>query len=221
MSMTRRGFLAAAGGLLMSTLVRPAPRRIDLASFCYPFQHQRFELRTPFRQGDWLYATNSKVAVRVDPVGLDTAIDRAKLPPASGLSWWDHDRLRGWKPLRGEVLMAWWECPTCDDWGVIGHIRHCPECDGENPLGCPCDNGVVGDRACPDCDSKVSRATPGLVRIGDLYCSTHEFRKFAAAGECEYVSGADGSPIRIRGDGFDGLLMPVDSQRAEQLVVRT
>jgi len=227
MTMTRRGFLAAGAGLLLSTLVRPAPRRLDLSVFCCPFSNSRYEMRSPFRQDDWVYATNSHVAARVRPRGTDVDTGSAKLPPAASLPWWNHDRLRGWQPLRPQVMLAYWACPTCDGWGFVGNLRDCPECDGENPLGCPCLNGVVGDRVCPECDSKVSRPTLGLARIGCQYFSTHEVRKFQA-GECEWVASSKWSPItngdeplRIRGDGFDGLLMPVDTRRGEHLLVRS
>lgn len=227
MTMTRRGFLATSAGLLLSTLVKPAKRPLDLSAFCDPLSHHKYDLRSPFRQGDWLYATNSRTCVRSRPTAADISNGSAKLPPADGLPWWDHDRLRGWKPLRGEVLMVPWECPTCDGWGLAGNLRDCPQCDGEAALDCPCRNGVVGDRVCPDCNGiPVSKPVPGLVRIGGAYYAAHEVRKFQAAGECDYVattrwtphSISHDEPMRIRGDGFDGLLMPVDRTRAVQLV---
>lgn len=220
MSLTRRGFLAASAGLLLSTLVRPAPRRLDLTAFCSPFRSRRYEFRHPFRQGDWLYATNSKVAVRAVASGLDAELARCELPPASALPWWDHDSLRGWQPLRPEVLMIYGKCPTCNGWGVIGNVRDCPQCDGEAPLSCPCNFGVAGDRVCPDCaGDQTSRPVPGLVRIGDRYYSAHEARKFQATGECLWAAvDSETAPLRLRGDGFAGLLMPIDRQSAKQKI---
>lgn len=114
--MNRRSFLkttaavSAAALLCPSLLIQPQRRRtIDLRAFCGDAEapdNAKYCLKHPFEQEGLVYATDARICVRVDPVSADTTLGEIRLPRASALPWWDHNRRGGWKtmPTHPEII---------------------------------------------------------------------------------------------------------------------
>lgn len=249
-TLTRRSALKALAAAVLAPCwrIEPAPRRrINLAEFCrhgQPLAYcngNRYDMASPFVTGDHTYATDARVAVRVAPEAGDKRQGGPiPPPPAAGLPWWDHDRLRGWRewPERPEVVTCADYCLRCEgrgylgeavdcvacqglgrlyhagDWEVIGVWVDCEACDGSGHTG-------TGGR-CPDCHGQPWGAYGGLVQLrSGLWVDVHYWRKVAATGGAEWWAPADsgdGKPIRWRcGDG-DGLLMPLEALAASRRI---
>lgn len=163
--MNRRDFIriggaAGATGLLVPSWLLPRSTRaksIDLSLFSDDCT-TRFNTARPFLQGDHIYATDCRVAVRVGrEIVADLAGDKAKLPPADRLRWPDSDS-DGWMPLSKFQRVSWdyADCPRCYGRGRYGagvHECNCeylPICD-RHGSGC---NGWTGGIVCDQCDGK-------------------------------------------------------------------
>lgn len=234
---TRRSVLKAGAGLALASLVpswlvEPARRRtIDLQSFCGS-PSRRYDVAQPFVQGDWTYATDERVCVRVGPLAGDRREALRQLPPAAELAW-DHDQLKGWRPWPGDrpILAEGW-CPECDGTGFAGKGTTCEPCngDGYDWIEIEWDSGQAtlcrecGGRGqvgveCPACEGRARGIYPCLVRVGDSFFNVKYHRKVLALGGVEYAVGPQpGSPVRLRFGEGDALLMPVDSARAKQRI---
>lgn len=91
---------------------------IDLQLFC---DKSRINLKQPFNDKDYTYATNGHIVVRVeqDPQYDGTVwIDLSKLP-------FDHDQIEEWYDMPDMPEPA--NCGAC---GGTGKVSDCPECDG-------------------------------------------------------------------------------------------
>jgi hypothetical protein len=239
----RQALKSAAAGLgallLPSWFITPARRRIDLTVFCAKRDFPRYSMTQPFLQGDFTYATDARIAVRVAPLAGDLRENETRLPPAAGLPW-DHDRLRGWA-APGKPLMATdSDCPECCGAGFIGVLRPCDNaaCDeGRDYSGPPyphrqedftcrrcLGHEEFSDRLCGTCKGKGTGTFPGLVRIGSRYVDCAALRRVLTVGEVELavsatpikVSGklVEESPVCFRFDGGVGMLMPVEHKSA-------
>ncbi len=163
---------------------------IDLQRFCSSEDsYMSPKTGRPWTRGDWTYATNGHVIVRLPEIAEIT--DNKEAPNATGLQW-------------GSVV-------TDDQWMKIDHIKlelvDCEECEGgeKTPHDCPdcscecesCDNGKVFDKSDVQVGSKKVQAKyltllqslPGILVAPDA----------TPAWEC----------IPFKFDGGEGLLMPL------------
>jgi hypothetical protein len=236
--MNRREMLKNAMAGLATFLV-PAPRpRVDLTAFCAKDQPNRYEMRYPFQVRDWTYATDAKAIVRVRPSWLDKAESEGPIPPAVLLPW-DHDRLRGWKPIRQlpPLLCDDSSCPECDGTGFAdGRMgQECDECGGFcqscGPSSCDTchGRGVMprpGVADCPACGGKAIGRFPSVVKIDNRYFDVRLYRKVAALGGDAVVVDMPKSRhcdaythLKFRFDGGDGLLMGMDTAGVRRRLV--
>jgi hypothetical protein len=236
--MNRRDVLKSAIGGLCTFLI-PAPRpRIDLAAFCARNKSWRYDMRQPFQVDDWIYATDAKAIIRVRPSWLDKAESEGPIPPAALLPW-DHDKLRGWKPLRKlpGLLCDDSNCPECDGTGFADGVcgEECGECNGFC-AGCgrsSCDTchgrGVMprpGVADCPACQGKAIGRFPAVVKVDGRYFDVRLYRKVASLGGEAVVadfpvreSYPAGPHLKFRFDGGDGILMGMDAVGVERRLV--
>jgi hypothetical protein len=154
---------------------------------------RKFDLKRPFEQEDFTYATDARICLRVRPQAgdlLDTG--GLKLPPAAGLRW-DHEQLTGWRPWKLDRLeIADGICFKCDGKGWIGNIVVCQTCDGEGCAQC-FNSGNLGDATCPRCEAKMFRKEPWHAFVGPYKIDVRYFRKILRLGDVEY---AEGPPVR-------------------------
>jgi hypothetical protein len=162
--MDRRDFIRTSGSAA-AMLWLPSwllPRRqkiksIDLGLFCDD-SYGLYDTQQPFIQGVHVYATDARVAIRVDKeLAANLSGDEAKLPRADMLEWPDADSA-GWQPVSSLRRAAWKDahCPDCRGRGRIGYgVEECrceymPTCP-ENGASC---NGWTGGQVCCRCDGK-------------------------------------------------------------------
>ena len=230
--MTRRDALKTmAAGL--ATFILPAKRpAIDLAAFCSRGDcHMLYDFRSPYQVDDWTYASDRQACVRVRPALADVATGAGRVPPFARLLW-DHDTLRGWKPLAPATHLPATdsECPACQGYGFAGGVPgfECDECFGMGCGACK-DRGAVpppGVAECPACQGWVVGVHPSVVQIGGAYYSAKLYERVRALGG-EFVQGPwkrqsgqdhDNPVMRFRFDGGDGLLVSLARKVAEQRV---
>lgn len=131
-----------------------------LKRFCHV---SRPLMAEPFSQGEYSYATDGKIAIRIQR--LDVIGEKTGAPQMDRLPW-DHKDIDGW------LGFPYYDTTTLDKCGVchgIGTIRDCPECDGDGVVlldneyneyeftcqTCTGDSSLPGDlieaRNCPVC----------------------------------------------------------------------
>lgn len=146
-----------------------------LARFAAGNDDIRKYLRAPFRQGDYIYATDGKVAVRFQKSeGLDAP--ESDKPHKVG-DLFDKFRTDNFLAKFPQLpppdkcpacngTGIGYECPECDGTGEFKHGSHtyeCKECDGSGDV----DDGDEGyDRPCWHCGGSGHAVQP--VRVSDI-----------------------------------------------------
>jgi hypothetical protein len=231
---------AAAGlaglGLLPSWRTFKQRRQIDLMPFCAD-DNWRYTLDAPFAQDGMVYGTDGRVCVRTTLADVPELADGVRLPPASALPWWAHEAK--WRPYPKRRLITWQysaTCPECDGKGGLAGLTKCQVCDGEGEAMLasideaefwskdfvtipPCTacrgTGWTATVLCDYCEGKGETRRPSIQPIGDMIFAGHYDRKIRALGDVEYALVAAQntlgySVLAFRGDGFEGLLMPLN-----------
>lgn len=230
--MNRRGFMATAGafaglGLLPSWRAFKQRKQIDLTPFCDEDCYGRFAIDKPFAQDGMVYATDARIMCRTTLADAPELSEGARLPGASTLPWWKETDLQ-WKPWPKLALFADADsygdiCPKCWGKGVFGNIRECVECRGLGEIidkydwshGCKAcrESGYTGDVRCDYCGGSGSTERPALQRVGSLVVAGHYDARVRGLGEVEYaICRYEVIPtklVKFRGDGFEGLLLPM------------
>jgi len=123
----------------------------------------------PFTEGDYTYATNGHIIVRVPK--MDAVTKKAMINPT--VVPWDHAILTEWKPIEDYPLPEKVVCPDCEGLKKIV----CPECDGKGEtslrgkldyydIECPlCDGDLNYREECENCDSDGKRYEQKRPRI--------------------------------------------------------
>lgn len=103
---------------------------IDLSRFVAREDETREYLRTPFRRGAWVYATNRHICVRVPADGVEaTDLDPKRIPDLETKFGEAFARAGAFAPL--PELPPLLECETCSGRGWHA-VRKCPSCtEGE------------------------------------------------------------------------------------------
>jgi hypothetical protein len=197
----------------------PAKQEIDLAPFCSevparPYLHQ------PFTFGDFTYATDGIVAIRVqrretiperlldECPAMQTSIERifATLIAASDFAPMPAFEIVTDRPRK---------CTSCEG---RGYLRPCHACDAHPDKGCqrceghrwvPCKKEAENAEACDFCDGT------GKYRQRRAHFPSHDFQpdyieKVQALPTLEVAFGGDpAKPLSFRFEGGCGLLMPL------------
>lgn len=188
------------------------PDRIDLQPFCALPNSIREYLEHPFRYGDWTYATNGYILVRVPAVEGDAPI------AADGVVKMSQGHLENilaaplcdatFAPLRVNLPpIEMRECMTCGGSGIWkddpapGMFTKCDDCDGSG---------------------KVEKETS--VSIAGVFFSAKYIAQIAALPEAELPTNPihprdrwDVTPCPFRFSGGIGALMPMVREAAVHL----
>jgi len=229
---------AALSTLLPSWRQFKQRRTIDLMPFCddYVGSLRRYDMTKPFAQDGQAYATDGRICVRTTLAEVPALGDEVRLPPASQLPWWGHEGY--WKPYPRLHLLAnssspyELTCPICSGKGGLSGLVPCVACDGDGELceprefygrgedefTCPQCKACRGTGwtctvLCDYCEGTGSTRRPSIQKVGSLYVAGHYDRILRDLGDMEYRQFCDGggeAVVMVRGDGFEGLMMPLD-----------
>jgi hypothetical protein len=206
---------------------------IDLSRFSATKHDPRQYLRKPWKRGEWVYATNGHLCVRVPADSMPDVAECSKAPPAQNL-FQKHIEQRECDFLLMPPLKAVNPCKTCDGKGVV-MARECSSCDDGTfdrdgyTYDCQfCEGSAAGPgwvethgehgelRPCNTCDGLGAdmRANRN-VALGDSTYSLVYLSWLAALpqvrvcpGSPAEVSTADQVPAVLIFDGGQALLMP-------------
>jgi hypothetical protein len=243
MHLDRRDALKTMAAGLVSFII-PAPRKsIDLAAFCAR-EPGRYDLTKPYELDDYVFASDAKICVRIAPESADRTIREGKIPPFGTLPW-DHDRLRGWRPLPElpALRATGANCPACDGTGNTLGIagRECEGCDGDGEewvdpndyrrTRCRTCHGSgfmlpAGASVCPTCSGHAIGTFPSVVNLDGRFFDAKLYDKVRRLG-VEYVTtdwhrgvGVSKSDalLSFRFDGGRGMLMGHDPAKAARRI---
>lgn len=129
---------------------------VDLKPFCGR-EHLRPNLHQPFSRGDWTFATDGSVMVRV-PRREDVPDDSRR--PHVERVWRQYEPCPELSAVGPVTLLPALAAVQCDECEGRGRVHDCPGCQ------CVCDN----------CDGAGETIPISLVRVGALYIQ----RRYAA-----------------------------------------
>jgi hypothetical protein len=197
--MNRRDFLGVATMLIPSLrLLRlDRKREIDLTKFCATDEcyTRRWDMKSPFKQGDFTYATDSKICLRIDQMRGDDG-PKINLPPANRLPW----KADGgeWKPLRPiRTSEQYDECGTCYGGRIDG--MGCPDCNARGEVLLHTDAYLTDDL-------RVDNRYLDLIRreIGSAEWKPHRALNYA-----NHKAPIEATMVAFRWPGGCGLLSPL------------
>ena len=168
----------------------------------YPMYGGEFDLSRPFIHDGYLMATDRRVMVRA-PIG---AFSPAELEPfsAEGRTLPSDSITRIWAEWMAEDRAAYIDLPE-----TIEDRICCAACHG---LNAPWTWPLIprGDIWCDDCEGDGWICGPG-VNLGAVALGADYLGILLRAGVRRVYPGSDsGRPVYFRGDGFEGLLQPLD-----------
>jgi hypothetical protein len=150
--------------------------QIDLTPFCDTEapESRRFDMRTPFVQGEYITATNGKICVFLPTT--DAPTEGRKVPQCDSILAL-RPRIGGSLPWPSpQYLQKVLTCRKCEGTGAA-HFRDCSECDGEGVIDCPechheyeCGDchgeGKILCGKCPKCDGAKETMQPYAIEFG-------------------------------------------------------
>ena len=206
----------------------------QLQQFC---SKSRYEERkhTPFSVGEFSYATNGYLMVRIprldDVPERDDALNLDRVAPSFATE------IALWLPVPFIAPIAYISCEVC---GISGKAYQCPECEGDgsvdpdtkfnsyNPVDCKtCEgnrqisreeinslNNYFGDieiieEVCESCSGEGKFYTAQAIPVGDALFSDKYLHSIGQLDGCEIGVVDAVKPSRFRFDGGDGLIMPM------------
>jgi len=209
-------------------------REIDLQEFCAEDCWGRYDLTKPFAQGEHAIGANFHVLVRTTLAALPENEADRRLPNLDKLpqlnfqpdKWfkWPRELYVGAKGGYGGL------CPFCAGKGGRGNVRMCLECEGggyrylvdevdedddfnEKEYEIPCKSclktGWLWDSKCSHCNGKGETVAACYQPIGKAIIASHYDAKLRRLGDLEFCVVGEERIVKFRGDGFDGLLMPL------------
>lgn len=168
---------------------------VDLQQFCST-DSVRFYLHNPFTLGDFTYATNGHIIVRVPKVDGVPLAESAPNPSNIFKDFPASDRFTALPPLNlpkaeGPETV---DCSECDG---RGKEHECPDCD------CECE-------AC-DGSGKEVREKRVSTELAGVILQLRYVRQIAALPHVEIAPhlAINGKPVFFRFEGGDGALMPM------------
>ena len=189
----------------------------------------RYALKQPWRFNDYIYATNSRIAVRMKSIGPDTRPEEGKktLPDVSGLSW-DLNDYEAWHITVPEVNIpdpekcdvcdgsGKYECEECGGTGYYecdhcGHEVECDECYNESPSG-DCDEcDGTGTASPPEEAVVIYESSSFSCKLSDKYCNLlhrHNARLYLNKENPSKLSCYFEIPSFKKDGVIEGLVMP-------------
>ncbi|MCK4620690.1 MAG: hypothetical protein KAT62_00605 [Desulfuromonadales bacterium] len=99
---------------------------VDLLMFCHP---ETKSIGSPFSVGEYTFATNGSIIVRVPRMAEFPEVNGA--PEPNKLPFWDHDEQTVWDDLPAYDTAERKPCESCQG---AGKQHACAECDGEGEV---------------------------------------------------------------------------------------
>lgn len=184
---------------------------------------KRFDLKTPFPWGDHVYATDGHIMVRCPNDGGLTLEDGRKVPdPTRAFACGHVERITVPLPDAVETIPCVWCRRTgsvtgyqCENCGETQEVMH---------------RGKAVEFDCPDCDGKGVIANPEAVMVSDsprLYLAARFIGMLGRHGIeavdipanptlSRRAQGDGREAVTFSGDGFEGWLMPLDTDCVER-----
>jgi len=164
---------------------------IDLQPFCEPASSDRTAFKMPFSIGEFTYATNGKIIVRVPR--RDDVPERDDAPKNASKLFDENKCAGNFQPLPDFPKPTRETCLKCEGGGRC----RCDTCGDEHSCGnCGGDGTVRGEIV--------------KVKIGDQIVSNHWLALIAALPNPTIANALQKDhALTFRFDGGDGLLMPM------------
>ena len=176
-------------------------------------------MRSPFTRGEWTYATNGHIAVRVPKIDGVEILPEKHIPALESL----FQSVGGngfialpWMPPLEECLLCSgtgiaYECPECDGEGEFEHGTHsycCKECGGSGQV----EYGSAGVSACRHCGGTgAKRNAPA--KVGGSHFDLFYLHLINGLPEAKFSPGGDRMDMaRFVFDGGEGILMPMRAE---------
>ena len=173
-------------------------------------------MRSPFTRGEWTYATNGHIAVRVPKIDGVEILPEKHLPLLESLfqSVGGNDFIAlPWMPPPEECLLCSgtgiaYECPECDGEGEFEHGTHsycCEECGGSGQV----EYREKSEIACRICGGTgVARYKP--MKVGGSHFDLFYLHLINGLPGAKFAPGAGRMDMaRFVFDGGEGILMPM------------
>lgn len=204
---------------------------IDLSVFC---KTDHDMLNTPWSEGDFTYASNGLLLVRVPR--RDDVAEKIEAPNIQGTSLgagFDKTPIEWFSVPNIEIATK--ECQKCKG---TGHQYTCPECEGSGEVSLSTDWSDYGEHSCETCGGtgQLSKdhwlrlmpkgSNPAgeechkcggagklyddgkAIKVGDALFTDTLLKKVAVLPGCKIGVIGELLPAIFRFDGGDGLLMP-------------
>ena len=210
---------------------------INLQRYCANDSDPRGYLWKPWRVGEWVYATNGHLAVRVPTADFPDAAENYKAPQRiaglfahafDGLEAPDFSAMPELPKLikclacKGTGRLHSIKCPDCDDDGEFVHGRNtyeCKECvdDPAGPGRLACAHGAEGskEQACEYCLGLGYQSLEnGHTKIGDADYSAVYLHMLGELPDCRIRPGEPAStvirprPAALIFSGGQAILLP-------------
>lgn len=158
----------------------------------------RYRLSSPFRRGQWLYATDGRIAVRCDYDSLDAIDvpifdgDKANTPPVEDVMSELPPRVKPWR-------IPELPHPT---------IVNCARCRGEG---------------CMECDDEGSDTDHGFdaIAFGDYWMGPHYATLLQKHNAVIYTPSKAFNPaLFVVGEGVEGVVMPINHGYGDMRVLK-
>lgn len=202
---------------------------INLAMFCATLADERNALHKPWQAGDWVYATNGHMMVRVPAALYPGHVPAGEKHPKNAADLFATrlaeqgefvpmpklGRPKRCPSCSGQGLFQAMRCDCCDGDGTFMHQGYCYDCkacnDGDNPVAAgwlPCAEDLGEPRPCTECSGT------GIARWQQTKIKKSEFNagylwKMAQLPQVRMRLAADGKSALFVGDGVEGLVMAI------------
>ena len=202
----------------------------ELQKFCDTnTYHEAYGITEPFSRGEWTYATNGHICVRVPRISAITHEAKSSVSESAEKLFTDTKaRATEWQRLPDFELKS---C-VCDTCGGTGYIQMCPACDhsdhkcfnGESKIckqyNAECVKGCAKDAEfsfkCEDCEGSgeiklpgkyIVQGAAGTTQISAIYLDMIKDLPNVMIAPYDETSG-----FQFRFDGGEGMLMPMKQE---------
>lgn len=185
--------------------------KIPMQEFCCDWS-TRFALGKPWRKGDWIYATDTRILIRCSPESFDGEVETAetlgerKIPKNSDEILADCAHVSDWHDMPAVE-----NCSVCSNTGYIE--GDCEECCGDGV--CECDMEYEHD--CDECEGTGVQTIdctrcPREIKVGNRNMAMRIVRKLMLLPGVKYGVATDnpGDAILLKFEGGVGAAMPLN-----------
>ncbi len=180
-------------------------------------------LTKSFNQGDYRYATDEYIVIRILNTEACKILENEKLPNMDALKW-DHSEITKWQSLTNIDSSMIDKCVFCKG---TGRVNVCHECDGDGEVNaeteyssylCDCAtcNGKgsigIGDEdsnECEDCEASGLNYSYRF-KVNNRLVVYRQLKKIMTLPKLQIADyGEPNEIMRFKFDGGEGLIMPV------------